>query len=138
MKIPALVVLLAGLLTFDDLKERLANEVDKLQGEWVLVETANEKRTEQGDDTIRMVIDKKAVTLKFRGLTTNHGIVEIKLIESATLIDMRLGEGKTWLGRYALEGDRLTFCFDQAGRKRPNGMVPEATQWTEKWRRVNP
>lgn len=138
MKIQDLVFLLAAMLAADDPKDRLASELDKLQGEWVLVETADEKRTDQGDDSIRMAIDKKAVTMKFRGLTTNQGIIEIKLAESSTLIDMRLAEGKTCLGRYALDGDQLTFCFDRAGQKRPNSLTPEGTQWTEKWKRVKP
>lgn len=139
MTIPAFLAVSAGLLlTVDNLKERTVKELDKLKGEWVLVETADEKRPDRGDDSIRMVIEGKAITMKFHRLTTNQGTFEIKFFERATLIDMRLGEGTTWRGRYELDGDQLTLCFDEAGKKRPTSLAPKGTQWMEKWRRVKP
>lgn len=139
MNISAFLAVSVGLLvTVDNLNERTAKEVDKLRGEWVLVETADEKRADLGDDSIRMVIEGKVATLKFHGLTTNQGTIEIKFSKRATLIDMRLGEGTTWLGRYKLDGDQLTLCFDEAGKKRPTSLAPKGTQWIEKWKRVKP
>lgn len=137
MTIPVLLTVSVGLLlTVDNRKERTAKELDKLKGEWVLVETVDEKRPHRGDDSIRMVIEGKAVTMKLHGLTTNQGTIEIKFSERATLIDMRFGAGTIWRGRYELDGDQLTLCFDEAGNKRPNSLAPKGTQWIEKWRRV--
>lgn len=126
-------------LPTDNEKESTGKEIDKLQGEWVLIETADEQRPDRGDPNSRMVISGKTVTLKFHELTMNSGSFEVGFSRKARSINMKLGEEtKTWLGIYELHGDYLTICFDQPGKGRPTSLMPKGTQWAEKWKRVKP
>jgi hypothetical protein len=64
----SVVLVLQGLAGQDG----LAGGLEKLQGEWVLLQTADEKHTDRGDDSIRMHIDGNSVTMTFQGLKTHQ------------------------------------------------------------------
>jgi uncharacterized protein (TIGR03067 family) len=110
---------------------------DNLHGEWVLVETADEKCPDRGHHSIRMVIKGNKVTMTFFGMTTNEGTIELGPGRGDLgIIDMKLGDGKLAAGAYRLDGNMLTICFDEAGKERPSNLTPKGTQWSEKWRRL--
>jgi uncharacterized protein (TIGR03067 family) len=118
--------------------ERENRQLGRLQGEWSLVETADENRTDRGNDRIRMVIRGNEVTLGFGGLPTNQGTLEIGHLQQVGTIDLKFADGKSFKGVYELNAALLTICFDTSERGRPPSLLPRGTQWLEKWRRVNP
>src|SRR5262249_25761257 len=52
-------------------------DVDRLRGEWALVETADTHCVDPGADSIRMVITTKTITMLFGRLETNRGTMVI-------------------------------------------------------------
>lgn len=109
---------------------------DLLQGEWVLVETADAKRTDPGADSIRMIIQGKTMTMLFAGLETNRGT--LVLDQTRKTMDMTFANGRKVLGVFELTGDVLTICVAEAGNSRPGSLSPRGGQWREKWKRVQP
>jgi uncharacterized protein (TIGR03067 family) len=127
----SVVLVLKGLAGQDGLAGRL----EKLQGEWVLLQTADEKHTDRGDDSIRMHIDGNSVTMTFQGLKTQEGTLKLDPCRNGQ-IDMNLADGRVVKGKYELSGDGLTFCFDECGKSRPDALSPRNSQWLEKWKRA--
>jgi len=123
--LPVVLFLSAGLF--------LSTE-NQLQGEWMLLETASETRSDRGDEAIRMSITGKAVVMKFRELLTNRGSVTLR----PGIIDLQFGDGQPVRGVYSLEGDILILCFAEPGQSRPISLTPRGTQWLERWQRVRP
>jgi uncharacterized protein (TIGR03067 family) len=115
-----------------------AREHNKLQGEWMLAETADEHRADRGDDNLRMEITGRVVVLKFHGNQTNRGTCTAFPSDGFPAVDLRLGKGQPIPGIYALEGDVLIFCYDVPGKPRPQNLTPTGTQWRETWRRLRP
>jgi uncharacterized protein (TIGR03067 family) len=113
-------------------------DLDRLQGEWTLLETADAKRVDRGADDIRMVITNRTITLLFGRLETNRGTMVIGQAKGARTIDMKFANGRTVLGLYELSGDVLTICVADAGNSRPERLAPTRRQWLEKWKRVQP
>ena len=109
-----------------------------LQGEWMLLETADAKRTDPGADTIRMVIKDQTVTMFFSGLETNRGNIALGATREIRSIDMKFANGRMVLGVYELSGDVLTVCVAEAGNHRPRSFIPRGGQWVEKWKRAAP
>ena len=131
----SILVLSAGLfLPAQNARDNLA----MLQGEWVLLETADAKRTDPGADTIRMVIKDQTVTMFFSGLETNRGNIALGPTREIRSIDMKFANGRMVLGTYQLSGDVLTICVAEAGNQRPSNLIPRGSQWVEKWKRAAP
>jgi len=133
-------LLFTGVLTNlpDKAPTNILPRPDNLRGEWLLLETVDEKRTDRGDDQIRMVVSGNQVTLAFHGKATNEGKFELGERDGSTIIDMKFRNGLALVGILKLEGDTLTVCFDKATRPRPSGLLPTGSQWQEKWKRVMP
>ena len=109
-----------------------------LEGEWTLLATADEMRSECGSDSIRMVIKNQTVTMLFAGMETNRGSFVLGRAKTAGHIDMTFANGKSVLGVYELAGDTLIICIAEAGNPRPIGLAAKGSQWQEKWKRVRP
>jgi uncharacterized protein (TIGR03067 family) len=108
-----------------------------LEGEWVLLETSDEKRVDPGDDNIRMLIKGSDVTMKFVELTTNRGTVHVGDAKRVTTLAMKFNNGKAVHGVYRIRGDVLIICVEDVGNARPDGATPKGTQWAEKWKRAS-
>jgi len=113
-------------------------DLDRLQGEWMLVETADAKRVDPGADSIRMVITDKTITMLFGRVETNRGTIVIGRAKSFSTIDMKFANGRTVVGIYEVAGNLLTICVADAGNSRPERLAPTRRQWLEKWKRVQP
>jgi uncharacterized protein (TIGR03067 family) len=113
-------------------------EVGKLQGEWVLVLTADEKRVSSGCADCKMVVSANGrVELMLGDRTTNRGTITLTRAGKDNLVDLKLTTG-LFLGMHELKGDELVICFSEAGAPRPAGMKPRGKQWAEHWRRARP
>jgi uncharacterized protein (TIGR03067 family) len=133
---PLLALSLGLALPFQGERLPQSQELDRLQGEWVCVETASETRTDRGDDGIRMIIAGSDVTMKFAGRTTNQGTIKLSVVKGRNAIDMDFDDDNPVRGVYELDGDKVVICFAEAGKARPAALTPTGTQWQEKWRRV--
>jgi|SRR5947209_9817026 len=109
----------------------------QLQGEWRVLSTADENRTDAGSAGLTMTIraDGRAV-FKVGGLVTNEGVLKPGRSGKNRVIDLKLADGQTLLGVYELRGNTLVICFGEAGKGRPAGIVPRDSQWVETWGRV--
>jgi uncharacterized protein (TIGR03067 family) len=125
------------LLTPTRVPEERARDLAALQGEWVLLETADARRTDRGDDAIRMTIRDEAITLTFHGTVNNEGSIDVGGTDVRRCIDLRLDTGVS-RGVYEIDGDFLTVCIDEPGKARPTTLTPTGTQWRERWKRVQP
>jgi len=137
MNSAALLVLSALLFPSMQAGEERA-DLDRLQGQWTLVETADAQRVDRGADDIRMVITNKTITMLFGRLETNRGTLVIGQAKGFGTIDMKFANDRTVLGIYELAGDVLTICVADAGNSRPERLAPTRRQWLEKWKRVQP
>jgi uncharacterized protein (TIGR03067 family) len=117
-------------LTF---QQRASPELAKFQGEWALLETADESRADRGDDSIRMIIHGNNVTMTFLGLITNRGTL---VVGPMNVIDMRFSNGQVVEGLYGTDGAALTICVAAPGKGRPSALAPKGTQWLERWQRL--
>lgn len=112
--------------------------VGKLQGEWVLLSTADDRRVSPGSKDCKMVIGADGrVALKLGIRTTNRGTIKLRRGGKANLVDLKLATG-LFLGVYELKGDEVVICFAEAGKPRPAGLKPKGTHWVERWRRAKP
>jgi len=114
-------------------KEDAPKQPGFLQGEWVLLETSDEKRVDPGDDNIRMLIKGSDVTMKFAKMTTNRGTVEVGDAKGAKTIARKFSNGKAVHGVYETRDKELILCVDDVNNARPSAMTPKGTQWVEKW-----
>jgi uncharacterized protein (TIGR03067 family) len=124
-------LLSAGLLL--PFQQRANPELAKFQGEWALLETADENRADRGDDGIRMIIQDNIVTMTFLGLITNRGTLAVGPMN---VIDMRFTNGQAVEGVYGTNGDALTICVAEPGKGRPSALAPKGPQWLERWQRL--
>ncbi|GEM_PF-3318629 len=134
-------VLIVSLLTSSPTRidrDRTPAPLAALQGDWALLETADQHRTDRGDDKIRMLITGKDVAMTFGELTTNRGTVAVGTVHGQKTIDIKFANGRAVLGIYELEHGTLTICVDDAAKGRPNTFAPQGTQWMEKWQQFQP
>src|SRR5262245_20105498 len=114
-------------------------ELNPLRGEWALVCTRDEKRTDDGSDTIRMTIDREGtVIFRLKQLVTNRGTIRTRPVGKVYFVDLQLADGAVLEGLARQCGDRLEVCFAETGKPRPASLVPRGSQWSEEWRRANP
>jgi uncharacterized protein (TIGR03067 family) len=114
------------------------DDLAMLQGEWVLLETADVKRSDPGADSIRMVVKDRTLTMLFSSATTNRGTIVLGSNREIRTLDMRFANGRMVLAVYVLTGDVLTICVAEAGNARPESLIPRGSQWVEKWKRITP
>jgi uncharacterized protein (TIGR03067 family) len=115
-------------------RQREPRPLDRLQGEWTLLETADQHRNDRGDAEIRMRIKGGEVTMMFGEVTTNQGTIVLGTSHVLKTIDFKLANGKTVLGIYQIERDVLTICADDAVNGRPVTFAPQGKQWVERWK----
>ncbi|HEV3262504.1 MAG TPA: TIGR03067 domain-containing protein [Gemmataceae bacterium] len=109
----------------------------QLQGEWRVVSTGDENRTDAGSEDLKMTIRADGhVLFQVADLTTNDGRLKLGRSDKTAAIDLKLADGQTLLGVYELRGNDLIICFDEGGKRRPAGIAPRGTQWVEKWTRA--
>jgi len=114
---------------------QLPMPLSDLQGEWVLLGTADAHRPEVGSVNIRMVIKGTQVTTTFFGKVTNEGTVTLG---AGKALDMHFDNGAVVQGVYELRDNVLTMCFADAGQTRPTSLAPTGAQWVETWKRAKP
>jgi hypothetical protein len=113
-------------------------ELNPLCGEWTLVCTRDEKRTDDGNDAIRMTIDREGtVIFHLKQLVTNRGTLRTRAVGKVYYVDLQTADGTVLEGLARQCGDRLEVCFAEAGKPRPINLVPRGSQWSEEWRRAN-
>src|SRR5438552_2322375 len=110
VKLMMMTAALTGLLLSASLLQA-GDERPLLRGEWLLLSTADMRRTEAGSPSIRMEIaeDGKLV-YRLNQLVTNRGTIELTTAGKQKHIDVILEDGQTFLGVYELKGCRLTIC----------------------------
>jgi hypothetical protein len=139
MRATATVVFLTNLLfaAAGDPARNAAQVMPGLAGEWHLISTADEQRTDVGNQAIKMVVEEDGhVHFTFASSTTNRGIfTPMPSPGKVEYIDLKLSDEKVLQGVCRLVGDDLVFCFAAAGSERPGGLLPTGTQWAERWRR---
>lgn len=135
MQFVAIMIVVLGVLspTRRD-QESAPRPADPLQGEWTLLETADQHRRDRGDEQIRMLLRGHEVTLMFGELRTNHGTFVLGASNVLKTIDFKLANGRTVLGIYEIERGVLTICADDAANGRPVTLAPQGKQWVEKWK----
>jgi uncharacterized protein (TIGR03067 family) len=132
------LLLLAGLLPAAPVPEDGARkELHKLQGGWKLVSAESNGKATPADKVAAL-----GMTIKGETLTVQEGseVVEeasFRLDRTANppAIDLKVtagtDKGKTVLGIYRLEDERLTICVAEPGRERPSKFAaPEGTRHT--------
>src|SRR5262249_10297942 len=132
------IVCVALWSTCQTCEDPAAGQLRKLQGEWILVETADGKRVDRGDDRIRMLIEGRQVTMTFFGRVTNRGGVGVGLGKGVNTLGLGLGNGRTGLGVYEPRGGTVVICQDEAGNGRPRTLAPKGTQCAGTWGRIDP
>ena len=136
MQFPATLMVALALANPTGNDQERTQPRDALQGEWVLLETADQHRTDRGGDSIRMLIRGNEITLSFGEVATNRGTFTVGVANRVKVIDFKFANGRSVQGIYELRGEILTMCVDDAAKGRPNTFLPHGTQWVEKWKRV--
>ena len=127
--IATLMVCVSKLATSQEVKP-----IDLVKGDWVLVGTHDEKRSDRGDENSRMSIQANGqVVLKIGELTTNSGVILVRRIGKMDEIDLKLKSG-TVLGVFERKGSSLVICCDHEAKGRPVSLAPKGSQWRERWR----
>ncbi len=105
-------------------------ELDLLQGDWK-VESALESGGKNGseDDIKALLVTFKGDNMKItnKGELVEENRIKIDAAKSPKTIDFihldGAEKGKTELGIYKLESERLTLCVNDAGKERPTAFA---------------
>jgi uncharacterized protein (TIGR03067 family) len=129
MKPFALIILAAGLAVAADTPKEAARELAKLQGTWnaVAVEEDGERLPAEKTKGWKLVIKDNKYTFE-AGKASAEGIYRLDPAKTPKAVDATRtngpDKGKTLLGIYRLDGDRLMMCFAEPGQKnRPASFV---------------
>jgi uncharacterized protein (TIGR03067 family) len=127
MKAKLLVVLAVGLLAAAEQKDDAKKDQEKLQGTWAVVE---------GPPGGKMVFDGDKFTVRHDDKDLYKGTFKIDPSKSPKTIDLMVAEdnsgggtakGKTSLGIYQLDGDKLKWCANEPGKEqRPKEFAKQA------------
>jgi uncharacterized protein (TIGR03067 family) len=119
----AIIILRAFTVAAQDAKDATQQDLDKLQGEWVLASklrrgVAGEKFTIKGTELENEATDTKGKV--FRGKAT----IKLDATKEPKVFDRTYANGDVRLGIYKLEGDTLTICRAVANSKvRPKNFM---------------
>jgi uncharacterized protein (TIGR03067 family) len=146
MRLRLLSVLAVGLLLGADAprEDSAKKELEKFQGDWVAVSYTVDGK-EVGDDelkTIRLTVKGADSTFK-RGDKTGHGTYKLGPSKDPKEIDISHDDGpdkgKTALGVYEVEGEKLKICLAAPGvKERPKELAskPGSGHTLEVWKRA--
>jgi len=102
-------------------------ERDRLQGTWVLTAGVRDGKPADGLKGHLLVIEGERFTIRLKGKVLYGGTVRVYPDRRPPAIDFMHTEGdfkgKTWLGIYRLDGDRLRVC--------DNAYAPDGGRPTE-------
>ena len=119
--------------------EPAKKELDRVQGTWKLlnVEADGEKQPEEFRKNGELVIKGTKYTLRIPN-TTEEGTLRLDPAAKPTTVDFTIesgdDKGKTQLGIYKLDGNRLTFCVGKPGEKdRPKEFTTKAGELRSLW-----
>jgi uncharacterized protein (TIGR03067 family) len=125
MKPRMLLVLVAGLLVAADAKDDAKKELEKLQGDWVMVsgERNGEALPDEQIKALKRTIKDDEFTVMRDGETVAKGKFTVDPSKSPKTIDVTITEGdnkdKTMKGIYEIDGDNYKVCFAPSGKDRP-------------------
>jgi len=126
--IVALLMVAAPLLA-----QETKNDLDKLQGHWVIVESIRDGKRTPGQIKIERTIDGKNYTVTVQsneGEQVLAGTLKIDPTKKPKTIDATRTEGpdagKAMLGIYEIEGGRQKVCFAPVGKSRPTEFTSKA------------
>ena len=119
----------AGLLQKD-------TDLKRLQGEWLLASTADERRADAGSPGMRMEIGEDGTFVyRLEELVTNRGTIRLSTAGKRKQLDLTLEDGRIFLGVYEVKGGCFKVCFSEPGQARPECIRPKGKQWAENWKR---
>jgi uncharacterized protein (TIGR03067 family) len=119
-------------------------EMEKLQGEWTMVmgEIEGQAMPEQMRAAARRVAKDDETTITIGGQLFMKAKFTVDPSKTPKTIDYNMTggptSGKTQLGIYEIDGERLKFCFGSPGKERPTNFKTEAgdgrtlSVWTRK------
>jgi uncharacterized protein (TIGR03067 family) len=127
MKPHAMLILVAGLLLAaaprDDQSKDSKEEILKLQGTWKFIswETEGQDAPREAVEASVLIFDGEKYLQKIGDDIVERGTQKLDPTQSPKTVDYQITEGeeqgKTQLGIYKLEGDRLTICVARPGDK---------------------
>src|SRR5687767_135272 len=120
----ALGLILAGFFPVE-VPDTAAEQLSPLRGQWSLVCTRDEKRTEAGTDQMRMTVRPDGTVLLTSGLLppTEGTLRTVSCVRGNRLV-LVLADGRTLPGVFELKADSLVICFDEAGKPCPAEVAP--------------
>jgi uncharacterized protein (TIGR03067 family) len=107
-------------------------DLEKLQGEWTMVmgEIEGQAMPEQMRATARRVAKDDETTITIGGQLFMKAKFTVDPSKSPKAIDYNMTggptSGKTQLGIYEIDGERVKFCFGSPGKERPTNFKTEA------------
>jgi len=125
MKPRMLLVLVAGLLVAADVKDDAKKELEKLQGDWVMVSSERNGETlpDEQVKAFRRTIKGEEFTVTRDGETIAKGTFTVDPSKSPKTIDVTFTEGdnkdKKMLGIYEIDSDNHKVCYAPLGKDRP-------------------
>ena len=122
------------------------NDLDKLQGHWVMIEsTSDGKKTTKNQLKIERIVDGNNYTVTIyreEGELVLDGTIKLDPSKKPKSIDATRTEGpdkgKAMLGIYELADDRQRVCFASPGKERPTefSSKPGSGHVLTVWQRV--
>jgi uncharacterized protein (TIGR03067 family) len=125
MKPRMLLVLIAGVLVAADAKDDAKKDLEKLQGNWVMVsgERNGEALPDEQIKALKRTIKDEEFTVMRDSETLAKGKFTIDPSKSPKTIDVTITEGdnkdKKMLGIYEIDGDNYKVCFAPFDKDRP-------------------
>jgi uncharacterized protein (TIGR03067 family) len=144
MENTTVVALAAGLMMANQAKTRGRKEIERLQGEWIMVsrESDGQPWPDEEVQKYQRTIKGYRYTLTKNGITVARGLLipDGKRSPAALDVIQSIGEnrGRVRLGIYELEGDFQQVCLGAADGKRPTEFSSSAEpgSWLTVWKRL--
>jgi uncharacterized protein (TIGR03067 family) len=126
------LLLAAGVLTAADAKQEAKQEIEKLQGTWLLVsgERDGKKFTEDEVKGAKLIVKGNTWSIPGSDVGTGQeGTFTVDPTKKPKQTDSTTGggpdKGKTWKGIYELKGDTQKVCLAPPGKDRPKEFSSE-------------
>lgn len=123
-----LMLLSVGCLVFMPLRTHWAEDDKKtIEGTWILVdvELGGKKLPIESFGDARLILSDGRYIYH-----NDHGTYKLSPVDNPKTMDITgtdgPNQGKTFLAIYELTGDRLTICYDLAGKMRPSEFTTKA------------